>query len=126
EGNRGVADALEAVRQAAAAMAQASSALDFPAMGAALRQEWEARRRLAPVVSSPAIERAVEVALANGAWGGKACGAGGGGCVVFLSPSESASSVREALARLPAGAVLPIRAENRGLVVSSGAVNRKP
>jgi len=117
EGDRAVAEGLEGVRRAAALMALASRALDFPAMGSALRQEWEARRRLAPVVSSPAIEQAVEAALAAGAWGGKACGAGGGGCVVFLSPFGRTSSVREALARLPAGAVLPVHAENQGLVV---------
>ncbi len=121
EGDRAVARGLEGVRAAAVRMAEAASALDFPAMGEALRQEWEARRRLAPVVSSPAIELAVEAALAAGAWGGKACGAGGGGCVVFLSPPDRTAAVREALARLGAGTVLPIRAENRGLLVKESA-----
>jgi len=121
EGDRTVADGLEAVRQAAAAMAGATLALDFPAMGQALRQEWEARRQLAPVVSSPAIDQALETALTAGAWGGKACGAGGGGCVVFLSPSDRTSSIREALTRLDVGTVLPVRAENRGLVVREPA-----
>ncbi len=72
-------------------------------MGAALRREWAARRRLAPVVSSPAIEEAIASAEAAGAWGGKACGAGGGGCVVFLSPPERTPAVREALSRLREG-----------------------
>ena len=117
EGDREVAAALEGVRRAAAAMAQAASVHDFPAMGAALREEWEARRRLAPVVSSPLIERAVEAALAAGAWGGKACGAGGGGCVVFLSPAGCTPSVRESLRRLPQGTVLSVHAENRGLAL---------
>ena len=40
-------------------------------MGAALGREWAARRRLAPVVSSPSIERAIASAEAAGAWGGK-------------------------------------------------------
>jgi D-glycero-alpha-D-manno-heptose-7-phosphate kinase len=119
EGDRAVADGLEAVRQAAVAMAEATCTLDFRAMGVALRQEWEARRRLAPVVSSPAIERAVEAALAAGAWGGKGCGAGGGGCVVFLSPLDRTLSVRESLGRLTEGRLLPFRAENEGLVVGS-------
>jgi len=121
EGDGEVAERLEEVRAAAAKMAEAAGALDFQAMGAALRQEWEARRRLAPVVSSPLIERAISAALAAGAWGGKACGAGGGGCVVFLSPAEKTASVREALRGLGEGAVLSVAAESRGLLVNQPA-----
>ncbi len=87
-------------------------------MGCALGEEWAARRELAPVVSSPAIERAIAAACDAGAWGGKACGAGGGGCVVFLAPPERTPGVREALGRLGEGRVLPVRAEKRGLEVS--------
>jgi len=120
EGDAGVAAALEGVREAAAAMERAVLAGDFPAMGVALGQEWAARRRLAPVVSSPGIERAIEAAVAAGAWAGKACGAGGGGCVVVLSPEESTAGVRDALRNLREGAVLDVRAEVAGLRVDRG------
>jgi D-glycero-alpha-D-manno-heptose-7-phosphate kinase len=99
-------------------MAAAARERDFPAMGAALSQEWKARRELAPVVSSPAIDRAIAAASHAGAWGGKACGAGGGGCVVFLSPAEKTGDVRDALGRLSEGSILDVRAEPRGLEVS--------
>jgi D-glycero-alpha-D-manno-heptose-7-phosphate kinase len=99
-------------------MAAAAKRKEFPAMGRALHDEWQARRELAPVVSSPAIERAIAKALSAGVWGGKACGAGGGGCVVFLAPPERTEAVREALAQLEEGSVLPIRAEPRGLEVA--------
>lgn len=118
EGDRAVTERLEEVRRAAVAMAAAAAARDFPAMGRALAQEWNARRRLAPVVSTSAIERAIVRAREAGAWSGKACGAGGGGCVVFLSPAEKTDAVRRALAQLPEGTVLPVRAENRGRTVS--------
>jgi D-glycero-alpha-D-manno-heptose-7-phosphate kinase len=119
EGDRDVASRLEDVAVAAREMAEAAEADDFPAMGAALRREWEARRRLAPVVSSPGVEEAIEAALAAGAWGGKACGAGGGGCVVLLAPPERTPAVREALGRLPGGRLLLVAVENRGLEVSA-------
>jgi D-glycero-alpha-D-manno-heptose-7-phosphate kinase len=90
-------------------------------MGRALGQEWAARRELAPVVSSPAIERAIAQALAAGAWGGKACGAGGGGSVVFLAPPDRAEPVREALGWIGEGQVLSVRAEPRGLVCTASA-----
>jgi D-glycero-alpha-D-manno-heptose-7-phosphate kinase len=118
EGDSAVAAALDRVAEAARKMAEAARRTDFPAMGRALSEEWAARRELAPVVSSPAIERAIAAAEAAGAWGGKACGAGGGGCVVFLAPPERTPSVREALANLGDGSVLPVRAEKRGLEVS--------
>lgn len=118
EGDLEVTQALEKVAAAARAMAAAASGRDFGGMGRALDEEWKARRELAPVVSSPAIEAAISAAIAAGAWGGKACGAGGGGCVVFLSPRQRTSAVREALGRLAGGQVLPVRAENRGLMLA--------
>ncbi len=118
EGDAAVAASLDRIAAAARKMAEAAHRNDFPAMGRALEEEWAARRELAPVVSSPAIERAIGAARDAGAWGGKACGAGGGGCVVFLSPPERTAGVREALGRLGEGRVLPVRAEKRGLEVS--------
>jgi D-glycero-alpha-D-manno-heptose-7-phosphate kinase len=118
EGDESVARSLEKIAGAARDMAYAAEASDFPAMGSALREEWAARRELAPVVSSPVIEQAIAAALRAGAWGGKACGAGGGGCVVFLSPAERTVAVREALGLLGEGTVLDVRAETRGLKIS--------
>jgi D-glycero-alpha-D-manno-heptose-7-phosphate kinase len=117
EGDQDVAENLEGVRRAAVAMAEAVERLDFARMGQALEREWAARRRLAPVVSTPLIERAIAAAVAAGAWGGKACGAGGGGCVVFLSPEERTAAVRRALAGLGEGRLVPVQVVGEGLRV---------
>jgi len=119
EGDLGVAARLDDVRAAAREMAEAAEVEDFRAMGGALKREWEARRRLAPVVSSPRIEDVVSTALDAGAWGAKACGAGGGGCVVILSAPGRTPAVREAVTKLPEGRLLLVAAENRGLVLSA-------
>ncbi|MET0618977.1 MAG: hypothetical protein ABW056_01795 [Thermoanaerobaculia bacterium] len=119
EGDHDVAARLEEVRAAAREMAEAVDKTDFRAMGAALGREWAARRRLAPVVSSPGIELAIASAEKAGAWAGKACGAGGGGCLVILSPAEKTPAVREALSRLREGRLLLVAPENRGLIVLS-------
>jgi D-glycero-alpha-D-manno-heptose-7-phosphate kinase len=121
EGDEAVAARLEGVRRAAERMAAAAEALDFPTMGRALGEEWDARRELAPVVSTPLIERSIAAARSAGAWAGKACGAGGGGCVVFLSPADHTAAVRATLSGLGEGSVLPVRAVNPGLAVSSSA-----
>jgi D-glycero-alpha-D-manno-heptose-7-phosphate kinase len=115
EGDRDVARHLDDIGAAAREMAEAARVQDFRGMGTALRREWDARRRLAPVVSSPGIEAAIAAAVADGAWGGKACGAGGGGCVVILAPPERTPAVRQALSRLPEGRTLLVAVENRGL-----------
>lgn len=117
EDDRDVTKNLEGVRHAAEAMSEAVRRSDFPRMGEALRKEWQARRRLAPVVSTPLIERAITSAVEGGAWGGKACGAGGGGCVVFLSPPDRTGDVRRALSQLPEGQVVPVRVVEEGLRV---------
>ena len=119
EGDRDVARGLDDIAAVAREMEDAVTAGDFRAMGSALRREWEARRRLAPVVSSPAIERAIGAALEAGAWGGKACGAGGGGCVVVLSPPDRTPRVRESLAGLGEGRLLLVAVVNRGLSLES-------
>ncbi len=117
EGDAKITRHLEGIRRAAEAMARALRAHDFAAMGEALREEWEARRQLAPVVSTPGIDRAIAAAIEAGAWGGKACGAGGGGCVVILAPKERASAVRAALVGLKEGEVVTVRVEEEGLAV---------
>ena len=119
EGDARIAAGLEGVRGAAEEMARAAGRLDFAAMGRALADEWEARRRLAPVVSTPGIESAIAAALEAGAWGGKACGAGGGGFVVILSPEESTPEVRKSLARLGEGRVVEVDVVSRGVEVSA-------
>jgi D-glycero-alpha-D-manno-heptose-7-phosphate kinase len=49
-------------------------------------EDWDARRAMAPAVSSPELETIIESAREAGAISGKACGAGGGGCIVFGIP----------------------------------------
>jgi D-glycero-alpha-D-manno-heptose-7-phosphate kinase len=117
EGNAKVAADLDGVRDAAQEMAEAVAAGDFAAMGGALRDEWEARRRLAPVVATPSIDRSIAAARAAGAWGGKACGAGGGGFVVMLSPEKTTARVREALSALGEGRVVTAAVVSPGLDV---------
>ncbi len=86
-------DRLDRIARAAGRMAPALESGDWPELGAAVASEWEARRGLAPEISTPAIERLLEAARAAGAWGGKACGAGGGGCVLALAPPGARTQI---------------------------------
>ena len=74
------------------------------------------RKRLAPGVTTPEIDALIAAAVAAGAWSGKVCGAGGGGCLFALAPPESTAAVRAAWAR--AGArLLDAQVDPRGVVV---------
>lgn len=81
-----------------------------------LAREWRTRRSNAPAISTPFIDRLIRIGRLNGASAAKVCGAGGGGCVVFLSPPERRSRVARALAA--AGAtLLPFHIARRGVQV---------
>jgi len=84
---------------------------DVDAIGPALRESWEAKRKLAAGVSNEQVDRAVTRALDAGASGVKLTGAGGGGFLVVLCPMERQRAVRESLADMRE---LPIRLDRFG------------
>jgi D-glycero-alpha-D-manno-heptose-7-phosphate kinase len=93
---------LDAVRDAARDLPAALEAADWARVGALMSAEWHARRGLAPEVSTPALEALLEAAAEAGAWGGKVCGAGGGGCLAVLCPPERRAAVEAGLRGLGA------------------------
>ena len=56
---------------------------DLHKFGLLLRDHWETKKALAPLATTPQIDEAYELALKNGATGGKIMGAGGGGFFMF-------------------------------------------
>jgi D-glycero-alpha-D-manno-heptose-7-phosphate kinase len=99
-GDRATEERLSAIAAAAAAMSASLDRGDFARAGAAMTEEWRARRELAPVVPTPEIERILDAASDAGAWGGKVCGAGGGGCVAILAPPRARDGIVAAIAKL--------------------------
>jgi D-glycero-alpha-D-manno-heptose-7-phosphate kinase len=100
DGDPKVVAAFEGIARAAAQLPAALERGDLAEVGRLMSAEWSHRRRLAPEVSTPRVEGLLEEAEIAGAWGGKVCGAGGGGCVAVVGPAES----RERIARRLAGA----------------------
>lgn len=70
---------------------------DVDTIGPAIRESWEAKRKLAGGVSNERIEKAVSRALEAGASGVKISGAGGGGFMLVFCPVEHQHAVRQAL-----------------------------
>jgi D-glycero-alpha-D-manno-heptose-7-phosphate kinase len=114
DGDRNVFDCFERIRDTAAAMREALTRGDWDGVGRALSQEWDNRKRLAPGVTTAAIDDLIGRAARAGADAAKVCGAGGGGCLFCYGPPERRGAIREALAGGGAR-LLDFRLEPHGL-----------
>jgi D-glycero-alpha-D-manno-heptose-7-phosphate kinase len=85
------------------------------ALGEALADNWRCQRDLHPSVSSASIEALCDRAAAAGALGGKALGAGGGGCLLFFAAPGREHGVARALAEAGAD-VLHFSLDGSGLL----------
>jgi D-glycero-alpha-D-manno-heptose-7-phosphate kinase len=88
-----------------------TGAFDPIAFGSVLDESWRLKRQLASTISSPEIDACYDRAKAAGAAGGKICGAGNGGFLLFIVPPEKQPGVRHALNEL---LEVPIRFEVHG------------
>lgn len=78
----------------------AEGKLDSPTLGRLLDEGWQEKRKLASLISNAKIDDWYEKALAAGATGGKLCGAGGGGFLLFIAPPDRRAEITEALSDL--------------------------
>jgi D-glycero-alpha-D-manno-heptose-7-phosphate kinase len=102
---------LDMLRDLAGFAVERLRAGDVDAIGPAVRESWEAKRKLASGVSNSQIDQAVTLALDAGASGAKLTGAGGGGFLLVLCPMERQRAVRESLAHLRE---LPVKLDRLG------------
>ena len=70
---------------------------DLDGVGALLRDGWERKKRLASSIAGPEIDQMYEIAMREGATGGKVSGVGGGGFLLLYVPREKQNRVRQAL-----------------------------
>lgn len=97
DGDPETVELFDGIRDVTVALPGVLEAGDLEEAGRLMSREWSCRRRLADGVSTPVIESLLEKSMAAGAWGGKVCGAGGGGSIALLAPPGRRQSVVEAL-----------------------------
>jgi len=83
-----VTGALLALKQYAGAMRDAIAGSDFGGIRHVMNENWTQQKRLHASVTNSTIDGIFELAIRSGATAGKACGAGGGGALVFYASSE--------------------------------------
>ncbi len=116
DGDKKVIRHLSTIRDCALELHQLLKKGRISGMASLFTKEWEARKQLAPNISTTQMEKLIRSVLKKGALAAKVCGAGGGGCVAFIvSPNKKQSIIDELNFR--GGKVLPFQFVSRGLVV---------
>ncbi len=119
DGDRDVKEALNAIGAAALRVRAALVEGRLDDVAPFLAEEWQARKRLAAGVTTPEIDRIVELALSVGG-AGKVCGAGGGGMVAVWAKPPRRERAEEAI-RGAGFSLVDFRIDRQGLVLEDGA-----
>ena len=117
-GDKRVFRNFERIAEIAQAMYQALVRAEWEEVARLLREEWRLRRTNAPGITTPLIDRLISAAGKHGGLAAKVCGAGGGGCVIFLVEKGTASRVATAIGEA-GGRVLPLQVARDGFRFSS-------
>lgn len=118
DGERRSVELFDGIANVAERAIAALEAGDLARVGELMDEEWSLRRQLAEGISTPTVERLLAAARVEGAWGGKVCGAGGGGSIAVLCPPERRGAVAGALAEA-GGEILDCGPAAAGLVVDA-------
>lgn len=114
-----VGGALRTVKRVAQDMHRALLVGNLTWFGELMREEWDARRLLAEEVVTDRMFDLHTTAINAGAMGGKVCGAGGGGCQLFLAQPDKEGTVRRALEDAD-GRIIEFSFDPHGLQVWEG------
>lgn len=87
---------------------------NIDSMGEILAEGWKLKQSLASGISNEFINENYELAIKNGAMGGKLLGAGGGGFLLFYVKEENHQRVRDALTNLKE---MPFKFDNKGTTI---------
>jgi len=118
DGDRHVFQNFEKIVALARDMHQAFLRHDWEDVARLLREEWKLRRTNAPGITTPLIDKLIAVARKSGGRAAKVCGAGGGGCVLFMVEEGAKETVAQAVTQA-GGRMLPLKVAREGLRISS-------
>jgi D-glycero-alpha-D-manno-heptose-7-phosphate kinase len=123
DNDRRVVKNFDQITSIASQMRGALLAQDWDGVAELLAQEWENRKRNFKGISTPKIDRMMEQTRKHGTVAAKVCGAGGGGCVVFMVRPGTKPAVEKALTQM-GGKVIDLAISSTGLEVHANQVDR--
>jgi D-glycero-alpha-D-manno-heptose-7-phosphate kinase len=106
---------LERMRDLAYALREELSAGDVDSVGGLMHENWEFKKGLVDIISSPEVDEWYGLGRRAGATGGKVLGAGSGGFLLLFADPDSHDSIRRALRELRE---VPMKLAARGTHIS--------
>ena len=126
EGREETTLGMKRLQELAYAMRDVIERADLPALGALLHEAFLAKQQMNPhIAEDTPIEAMLTAARAAGAFGGKVCGAGGGGYLLLAAPPEAHAKIRAALEGL-GGQFAPFAFRADGVRATRGAETWAP
>jgi D-glycero-alpha-D-manno-heptose-7-phosphate kinase len=92
-----VLEALNRVKEMVQPVKEVLEKGDMAGLGDLLHQNWLEKKKFAKGVTNQFIDASYDLALQEGAWGGKIAGAGGGGFLLLCCPESRQEAVTHAL-----------------------------
>ena len=89
----------------------ATKKIDYKKFWLALTELWELKKQLSNKITNDNIETIFSLAKDNGAYGGKLLGAGAGGFILFLFPTNKKKAFMK---KIPKLLHVPFKLENTG------------
>jgi D-glycero-alpha-D-manno-heptose-7-phosphate kinase len=97
DGNPEILISFDRIRDSSIKMRSALLTGNWVEVGEVMREAYPNRKKLAPNITTPHMDRLVAKALKNGAVAAKVCGAGGGGCIAFYCEDARRRDVERSL-----------------------------
>jgi D-glycero-alpha-D-manno-heptose-7-phosphate kinase len=88
---------------------------NYDMIGTLLDKEWQVRKNISKKWTTDKIESLIEISKKNGATGGRACGAGGGGCVLIFTKQNMKKNVISAIKK--DYQILDFKIEKKGMQI---------
>lgn len=113
-GDPKVSAALHGLKNTGHMMSEALRGADLGRVAALLTDNWKHQQALDPGMRTPEMERLEAAAAHAGALGGKAAGAGAGGCMFFVMRGGAQATARTVAAASGGATVLPLAWSEEG------------
>lgn len=114
-GDRQVSGALHGLKETGQAMAEALRSADLARVGALLSENWKHQQALDADMRTAEMAQLEAAAEQAGALGGKAAGAGAGGCMFFVMRGDARPAASSVAAAANGTRVLPLAWANEGV-----------
>ena len=118
DGDAELFELFDGIRDTSINLRQALLNSEWDLVGDILRKAHPQRKRLSPNMTTPHMDRIIDIALANGAVAPKVCGAGGGGCIAFYCENGRRNDVKNSLSSSENVEILEFSIQRSGLSIT--------